>query len=230
MATSTAPPSDLKERLKNTYDAIAYTYNAKLGVDLNHIRLDYVKRLLDLLGQTGEDDIRVLELGCGAGIPVTKTLLDHAKPSISVTANDLSTVQLDLAASHLSDHVSSGKVTLVPGDMLALDFPSHSFDAVTGFYSIIHLPRDEQVLLMEKIVGWLKPGGYFLANFPEEETEEIIMEKWLGEEKGWTYWSAWGVEGSVKMVEGSGLEVLVKEVRSSEVDASFLWLIGRKSP
>ena len=229
MTTPNAPPSDLKDRLKNTYDSIAHTYNAKLGVVLDHIRLEYLNRLVDLLSQTGKDDIRVLELGCGAGIPVTKTLLDHAKPSMSVTANDLSSVQLDLAASHLSDHVSSGKVTLVPGDMLALEYPSHSFDAVTGFYSIIHLPRDEQVLLMKKIAGWMKPGGYFLANFAEEEAESIVMEKWLGEEKGWTYWSAWGVDGTVKMLEDSGLEVLVKEVRGSDVDASFLWVIGKKS-
>ncbi|KAF9741345.1 hypothetical protein PMIN06_012515 [Paraphaeosphaeria minitans] len=227
--TEPAPvPADLKDRLKNCYDAIAHTYNAKLGNVLDSIRLDYVNRLLGLLNDTDRAEATLLELGCGAGVPSTKTFLDNASPSIRVTANDLSTVQLDLARQHLADHVGSGKVTLVPGDMLALDFPPCSFHAVTGFYSIIHLPRTEQVLLMRKIAGWLNPGGYFLANFAGEEQESHVMEKWLGEEKGWTFWSGWGAEGSAKMVEDAGLEVLVRETRESSVDATFLWVIARK--
>ncbi|KAJ4359689.1 uncharacterized protein N0V89_000245 [Didymosphaeria variabile] len=228
MTEPTTIPEDLKDRMKNSYDAIAHTYNAKLGTVLDNIRLDYVNRLLDLLKDTGREEVTILELGCGAGIPSTKTFLDNPKPSIHVTANDLSTVQLDLARQHLSDHVKSGKVKLIQGDMLALDFPARSFDAVTGFYSVIHLPRDEQVLLMQKIATWLKPGGYFLANFAEEEKEINVMENWLGEDKGWTFWSAWGAEGSVKMVEEVGLEVLVRDTRESNVDATFLWVIGRK--
>ena len=228
MATSSSLPSDLKARLAHTYDAIASTYNSKLGADLNHIRLDYVSHLLSLLQSTGHPEVKVLELGCGAGIPVTKTLLDNVSPSIHVVANDLSPVQLDLARSHLASHVASGKVELLEGDMLGLDFPDSSFDAVTGFYSIIHLPRDEQTLLMQKIVRWLKPGGYFLANFSNEEMETHVEERWLGEEEGWTFWSAWGAEGSVEMVEGAGLEVLEKELRESKVDATFLWVVGRK--
>ena len=228
MTSSEALPSDLKDRMKSTYDAIAHTYNAKLGTDLDHIRLDYLTRLLALLSETGKDEVSVLELGCGAGIPSTKTLLDNAHPSIRVTANDLSTSQLDLARQYLADHVQTGKVQLVQGDMLSLEFLPRSLDAVTGFYSIIHLPRDEQVVLMKKIAGWLKPGGYLLANFSEEEKEINIAEKWLGEEKGWTFWSAWGAEGSVKMVEESGLHVLVKEVRTSTIDSAFLWIIAKK--
>lgn len=228
MAESPAVPADLKDRMRDCYDNIAHTYNAKLGNVLDHIRLDYVTRLLALLKDTGRAEATLLELGCGAGVPTTKTFADNSAPAITVTANDLSSVQLGLARQHLANHVGSGKVTLVLGDMLALDFPPRSFDAVTGFYSIIHLPRDEQVLLVQKIATWLKPGGYFLANFAHEEQESTVMEKWLGEEKGWTFWSGWGANGSVKMVEESGLEVLVKETRESSVDATFLWVIARK--
>ena len=228
MMSSQTVPSDLKDRMKNTYDAIAQTYNAKLGTALDHIRLDYLNRLLNLLSETGMDEVNLLELGCGAGIPSTKTLLDNAHPSIHVTANDLSTSQLDLARQNLAEHVQMGKVHLVQGDMLGLDFPPQSFDAVMGFYSIVHLPRDEQVVLMKKIAGWLKPGGYLVANFSEEEKEVNIAEKWLGEENGWTFWSAWGAEGSKRMVEEAGFDISVKEVRTSTVDSAFLWVIGKK--
>jgi SAM-dependent methyltransferase len=75
------------------------------------------------------------------------------------------------------------RTTLIEGNMLALDFPDSAFDAVTGFQSIIHLPREEQMQLMKKI-AWLKPGGYFLANFPADELEKLGFDRWLNHEKG----------------------------------------------
>ncbi|KAF1977435.1 methyltransferase, partial [Bimuria novae-zelandiae CBS 107.79] len=221
-------PPDLKDRMKTTYDAIAHTYNAVLGTVLDPIRLDYLNRLLVLLKASSSDTINVLELGCGAGLPVTKTLLEHTDPTIHVTANDLSPVQLDLARKNLSPYVETGKLKLIEGDMTTLSFPPASFTAVLGFYSIIHLPRDEQTVLLKKIGTWLKPGGYLLANFAAEEREVAVQERWLGEERGWAFWSAWDAEGSVGMVEGAGLEVLVREVRDWKGDASFLWVIGKK--
>ena len=94
----------------------------------------------------------MLGLGCGSGIPVTQKLLSY--PNFSLTASDLSNVQLALArASLLPDWL-----TLLEGDMLVLNFPPATFDAVVGMYSIIHLPRAEQVEMLHKIVAWLKPG------------------------------------------------------------------------
>lgn len=54
-----------------------------------------------------------------------------------------------------------------------------------------------------------------------------MEEKWLSE-KGWMFSSGWGKEGSVKMVEETGLEVLVREVRQDVVDSPFLWVLARK--
>lgn len=224
----TTLPQDMKARLKSAYDAIAPTYNSKLGTVLDHIRLDYLTRLLTLLTATKQNDAKVLELGCGAGMPSTKTLLEHPNPKAHVIANDLSTTQIALAQENLKEFVDQRRLELVQGDMLALDFPDSTFDAVTGFYSIIHLPREEQTQLIQKIARWLKPGGYFLANFAQEELEHAVMEEWLGEKEGWMYWSAWGTEGSLKMIEEAGLEVVVKEVRESDVDATFLWVIAKK--
>jgi SAM-dependent methyltransferase len=158
-----------------------------------------------------------------------KTLLQQQVPKMQVTANDLSSVQIDMARANLPGYEDEGRLKLVEGDMTALDFPSATFDAVVGFYSLIHLPRSEQTEFMKKIVQWLKPGGLFLANFAQEELESEVNPKWLGEEEGWVYWSGWGEEGSVRMVEEAGLEVLVREITEDIVDANFLWVIGRKT-
>ena len=105
----------------------------------------------------------MLELGCGAGVPATQYLLQNEKPTISVTANDISTTQLALAETNLATY--KDRLTIVQGDMLALSFPAESFDAVTGVYSIIHLPREEQTQLLQSIGTWLKPRGVVPGEF-----------------------------------------------------------------
>lgn len=119
-------------------------------------------------------------------------------------------------------------MTLVESDMLSLSFPPASFDAVTGFYSIIHLPREEQTQLMAKIAEWVKPGGYLLANFSIVAASTSEEDKWLGHEKGWMFWSSWGEERSVEMVEKAGFEVEVREVKQADGDSTFVWVLARK--
>ena len=46
-------------------------------------------------------------------------------------------------------------VELLVVDMTSLNFPRGSFDAVVAFYSVIHLPRDEQRQLLKQIAEWL---------------------------------------------------------------------------
>ena len=172
------------------------------------------------------DTLTVLELGCGSGIPATKYMLETDKPIIHVTANELSTTQLNLAKTNLASH--NDRLTLVEGDMMALSYPEGTFDAITGFYSIIHLPREEQTELIGRIAKWLKPSGLLLANFATEESGAIVDEKWLGHETGWMYWSAWGEEGSVKMIEDAGFKIINRDTTHDAGDAKFVWLIAKK--
>ncbi|KAI1776536.1 S-adenosyl-L-methionine-dependent methyltransferase [Hypoxylon cercidicola] len=106
--------------------------------------------------------LRVLELGCGPGLPVTGKLLSH--PTLHVTANDISTAQISLARANLlgaaGNTDAEKRLALVEGDMAELAFPGRSFDAVVALYSLIHLPRAEQADMIGKIARWLKPGGY----------------------------------------------------------------------
>ncbi|KAJ4371217.1 hypothetical protein N0V83_004434 [Neocucurbitaria cava] len=218
--------ANLKTRIKDSYDAIADTYAAQFTTANDPIRLDYLNRLVSLLQLNGGEEAAVLELGCGAGIPATEFLLKKDKPVFRVTGNDISTSQLNFARSNLAKYEK--RLTLVEGDMLSLSFPKESLDAVTGFYSIIHLPREEQTQLMQNVTTWLKPGGLFLGNFSTEDAATLENEKWLGHEKGWMFWSGWGEEKSVKMVEDAGLNIEVKELRRAEGDAEFVWVLAKK--
>jgi ubiquinone/menaquinone biosynthesis C-methylase UbiE len=212
--------------MKASYDAIAHTYNKEFYKVEDSLRIDYLGRLLTHLQTSNADTATVLELGCGAGVPATQFVLANQKPRIHVTGNDISTAQLELARSNLAEY--NDRLTLMEGDMLALDFPAATFDAVTGFYSIVHLPREEQTTLMGKIVQWLKPGGYFLANFSVTDMPALQEEKWLGHEEGWMFWSGWGEKESVQMVEDTGLKVLVREVKQAVGDTTFVWVLAKK--
>jgi SAM-dependent methyltransferase len=142
-----------------------------------------------------------------------------------VVANDLSSNQLQLLQANLA--LYKDRITTVEGDMLTLTIPHNSLVAVVGMYSLIHLPRQEQTQLLREISTWIKPGGLFLANFAEEDCEEQVTENWLGE-GGWMYWSGWGIEGTMKMIEDAGFEILKKELVSDVADARFLWVLARK--
>ncbi|EXJ84261.1 hypothetical protein A1O3_04928 [Capronia epimyces CBS 606.96] len=223
------PPTDLKSRMKASYDAIAPRYN-EWTIPHSTTRLHYLNQLLGRLPITTTVPVSVLELGCGYGVPVTQELLSH--PNFSVTANDISSAQLALARARLLPDPPGpghGQLTLLEGDMLALDFTPATFDAVVGMYSIIHLPRSEQVDMLSKIVAWLKPGGWLLANFAAEELPEREVQNWLEEEKGWMFWSGWGSQGTMEKVREAGLEVVVQETVEDAVDVKFLWILARKS-
>lgn len=141
-------------------------------------RLHYLQKLAPCLTTTlsESEDIYVLELGCGAGVPATQFSI--AQPSVRVAANDVSSTQLALAAQNLP----SDKVIFIQGDMMTLDFPLNSFSAVVAIYSLIHLPQDEQATILHRISRWIKPGGWLLANSGAKEGGGVHKERMVGRE------------------------------------------------
>ncbi|KAK0749773.1 methyltransferase domain-containing protein [Schizothecium vesticola] len=223
-------PSNLKNRLAESYDAIAPVYNNWTSGH-SALRTDFLNRLLDLIPSPDPVNsqpalLHALELGCGAGVPITSTLLSSPRGiPFHVTANDLSSSQLALAKESLG--TDDMKVKWVEGDMMALSFPDESFDVIIALYSLIHLPREEQTEMMRRVCRWLKVGGLVLVNFGAEESEGSEIENWLG---GWMYWSGWGAEKSLAVVAEVGLKVVRGEVTPEDgVDASFLWVVGKKT-
>ncbi|KAF7178204.1 hypothetical protein CNMCM7691_006876 [Aspergillus felis] len=219
----------LKENVRKAYDNIAVEY-AEWTKPTYPIRVEYLQKLLAYLPPSAVEK-SVLELGCGSGQPCTAILASN--PSLKVTANDISTVQLALAAKHLP----SKNVTLVEGDMMELSFEDHSLDAVIGMYSIIHLPREEQVTLLKRIYKWLKPGALFLANFSAgPEFESAFDKQWLNGADGEMFWSGWGEERTCEILSSIGFELLLREVvvdieeeKGKGREVPFLWVLGKKA-
>ena len=90
----------------------------------------------------------VLDLGCGAGVPVTRWLAQR----FAVTGVDLSAKQLEMARRLVP------AARLLKADMTDISLAPETFDAVVALHSIIHVPRAEHPTLVGKIHSWLKSG------------------------------------------------------------------------
>ena len=171
--------------------------------------------------------LKVLELGCGAGDPVTLRLAAHSAIG-SIIANDISSTMLTMLHSNLTQagEEAESKIEAAEGDMMALDIGTGTLDAVIAYYSIIHLEQLDQLKMIALISKWLKPNtGHLLCCFASQESLGNLNEDWLGMR---AFWSSHGAEGSIKMVEEAGLEVVLSETIHEHGDAEFLWVIARK--
>jgi SAM-dependent methyltransferase len=158
----------------------------------------------------------VLDLGCGAGVPVTRWLARR----FAVTGVDVSARQLELARRHIP------RANLFKADMPDLSFEAESFDAVVAFHSIIHVPRAKHPALLGEIRRWLRPGGAFFATW--------ALGAWEGEEEGWgapMLWSHHDGETSLTLLRDAGFAVERAEARTTSGargEESWLWALARK--
>ncbi|KAJ7135316.1 S-adenosyl-L-methionine-dependent methyltransferase [Mycena filopes] len=215
---STPSLENPKLHVEQGYDLVANEYLAWSSARPTTTRMAHIAALLKKL-PAGAD---VLELGCGAGVPATQVLVEHG---LNVTGNDISAAQVALARQHVP------KATFVQGDMLALDFPPASLDAVLAFYSIFHLPKEEQGLMVEKIRGWLKPGGWLLLNFHAEEGD-VTREGWI-DPAVIMFSSGLGVDGTREIFQSQvqGFKLVVDEVAIETVgkfEEKFHWVMAQK--
>jgi SAM-dependent methyltransferase len=166
------------------------------------------------------NDAIVLELGCGAGVPMTRRLVDEG---FKVTGVDISQEQLALAEENVPE------ASLILGDMTALEFDDNSFDAATAFYSITHIPRVEHADLLSLIYRFLKPGGIFAGNLGRSNLPDSVETDWLGKPMFFSHYDA---DISEEMIRKTGFEILVADDEPEmEFDhpVCFRWFVARKT-
>jgi ubiquinone/menaquinone biosynthesis C-methylase UbiE len=113
---------------------------------------------------------KVLDAGCGAGVPVAQILSDR----FELTGVDFSEAQIELAQKNVSS------AQFVCQDMTKLDFPDDTFDAIVSYYAIIHIPREEHRSLFVNFQRMLKRDGFALLCLGSESLVDDIDENYLG--------------------------------------------------
>ena len=201
-----------KQTVEAGYDALA----DRFGEWMARVEGDPWERFVDELADRLPEGARTLDLGCGNG---TKTA--RLAGRFEVTGVDISERQLELA------RAAAPGASFVQADFGGLDVPAESFDAVTALYSIVHVPRDEQPALFARILGWLKPGGLFLASLSHVGGEDRVDE-WLGVDM---FFSGFDADTNRRVVREAGFELLVDDLvwmQEPESEVAFLWVLGRK--
>jgi len=202
--------------VEESYNQIAEKYLKKfrLGSDANKHTVKYLKLLIKLLPRNS----KILDLGCGAGIPATKILAQYYK----VVGVDISEKQIRLARKNVPE------AKFIKADMLEVDFPNNSFDAIVSLYAIIHISRQYHRKLLKKIWRMLKAGGYFLATMGVTDLKEAKEENWLGAPM---YWSHFGKKENITMLKKIGFRILKTRVeieREMDEEVRHLYVLARK--
>ncbi len=180
------PLVDYKALVRRSYDRCAAGYA--------EARMAEAHPELALLEERLEDGASVLDVGCGAGVPVTRTLARR----FAVTGVDISSKMLRQAQANVPD------ARFVHGDISSIEFAKSSFDAVVAFYSIFHLPREEHRALFHRILHWLKPGGYLMCTLTRYD-EAAYTEEFYGQTM---YWSNYSLAEYRKILDGLGFTLL----------------------
>ncbi|MBI5294359.1 MAG: class I SAM-dependent methyltransferase [Chloroflexi bacterium] len=181
------PDTDYKALVQQGYDQCAAAYE--------NARRSESNPELDLLMEQLSPGARVLDVGCGAGVPVAQRLAEQ----FHVTGVDISGEQVRRARLN----VPTGE--FIQGDILSMDFPPAHFDAATAFYSIFHLPREEHPELLRRIRGWLKPGGYLLATLSARSEDAYTEDDFFDVTM---YWSNYGLDEYQSMLTQLGFTLL----------------------
>jgi SAM-dependent methyltransferase len=183
-----------RDLVRRGYDAISLAYRGDDGSAAASSAEDvsryagWIEELARLLPAGG----RVVDLGCGAGIPATRELTGRG---LQVLGVDFSAVQLHRA------RVLVPAARLVQADIAELGLRPASADAVVAFYALIHVPLADQQALFPRIRGWLRPGGYLLAI--------VGADRWTGTEDylgASMFWDHADTSTYLRWLEAAGLE------------------------
>jgi Cys-tRNA(Pro) deacylase len=203
---------DGKRIVREGYDQIAEEYLLNRSEDSDDVKL--LQELVERLPKHS----RVLDAGCGAGVPICEILSRH----FQVVGVDFSEAQIKLARQFVP------QAEFICEDMTALKFPDAAFDAIVSYYAIIHVPREEYAQLLRNFWRMLKPGGLALLAMGRGDTAVDVNENWLGAKM---YWSHYDSETNLKLIESSGLHVLWTKVVADHLDvnASHFFVLAQKA-
>lgn len=197
--------AEKKEIVREGYDEIAEEYQAN-----RHI-FDNVE-VLEEFSSYLPSNARVLDAGCGAGVPCAKLLV---QAGFEVVGVDFSSNMLRLARKSVPE------ATLIKEDMTRPGFRDNAFDGLVALYSIIHVPREMHASLYQSFHRILKPEGIMLICIGSDE--------WEGEDEYFgtrMFWSEYSLEESLQMVRNTGMQIITSKhlVIGGE---SHYWIMAR---
>jgi len=204
---------DHKEIVKAGYNKIADRYLAERTRDSADVHL--LDDFIELLAPTS----KVLDAGCGAGVPIAQMLAEQ----FDVVGVDFSKAQIELAKKNVPN------AHFLCTDLTQLDLPDESLDGICSYYAIIHIPREEHLSLFVSFHRMLKTSGVILLCLGAEHLIDDIDENYLGTRM---YWSHFDSDTYLEMIKGVGFSIIWAKHITDETceNAKHLFVLAQKAP
>lgn len=201
------------DKLSTIYGKFAESYDNNRGLfNIDGIVNDFRYHFKDEPGN-------LLDLGCGAGMPVGRSFVDNGW---SVTGVDFSSKMLALANKYVPE------MKTVCTDMCDIQFEKGEFNAIASIYSLFHVPKNQHADLFTKFFRWLQPNGMALFTYATQEytgSEEFEgYKEFLGQQ---LFYSHEAPDTLYQVLEDTGFIIESKDTHCV-ADETFLWLTVRK--
>jgi len=203
-----------KKIVSDGYDRVHQRYLELVASMGMQVREKYLTRIRGELPQGA----RLLELGCGTGVPMTRALAR----SYQVTGLEISAKQVVLARQ------SVPAASFIRGDMTRLGFATRSFDAAVSFYAITHVPRDEHMSVLAEVHRVLRPGGLLVITMGAGDSPDMVEADWLGAPMFFSHFDGATNEA---LVARAGFEIASAEDEWEAEEGTpvcFHWIVAKK--
>ncbi len=173
------------------YDACADVYATGRSED----DADQLAPLLDVLPEGAS----VLDIGCGAGVPIARALATQHR----VTGIDTSEAMLQLARRNVP------AARFVHSDILNASLDENAFDAAVAIFVLFHIPIEDHRRVFERVWSWLRPGGYFLVTLSQQAVAPTIRHDFFG---ATMYWNKMAFGDSIHLLGDVGFEIVRERI------------------
>ncbi len=155
----------------------------------------------------------VLDLGCGAGEPIARHLIEQGR---RVTGVDGAPGLVDLCRSRFPDQ------DWIVADMRGLDL-GRRFDGLIAWHSLIHLPPQDQPAMLEVFARHLRPGGVLMFTSGAERGEHVG--EWRGEP---LYHGSLSLAEYHSALDVAGFDLLRQTTGDPDCGGATVWLARRR--
>ena len=157
---------------------------------------------------------RILDLGCGAAVPISRFLTQRG---CEVTGIDFSEEMLKIARKNVSNS------RFLKMDITKLIFRPNSFDGAVSFYAIIHVPRAKHSRIYRGLHKILRNNAYILVNAGGHKKWEETTKDYMGVPMFWSFYSP---NKTLSIIKNEGFAIVWNKILRLGGETQF-WVLAK---
>lgn len=194
--------------MRRGYASGHYARTFRDGYLLRPLEQAFLDRLIFYL----PDRAKILDMGCGTGIPYDRYLADKG---FQITGIDFAGNHIEMA----KENVPEG--TYVECDFTKMNFVKASFKAIVSFYAVFHIPKEEHQYLLQQMDSLVESGGMILMTLGTH-FGDTFTEDWCGTSM---VWSSHAIDTYRRMFEKCQLDIIMDEFEGKPGDDEYHWWV-----